>query len=106
MSLGGIKKRSVNDTVGHRLNPDIGRRVYTNDKNIVAAMLAGNLRSADSHAVVMGINQVDIVVYTQQRIDYRHGILFVPVAGHACEHLSAVTFKFPDKSVVPPLGRS
>ncbi len=69
-------------------------------------MPAGYLRCADCHTVIMGINQIDILVFPQKRINYRHCILIIPIAGTACEDYSPVIFKFLYKSIMSPFCRS
>ena len=79
MPLGRVKEGGIDNTVGHGLDTDVRGRVDSDDPDITASMAPGNFRRPDSHAVVMGINEVDVAVDFKERIDGCLSVLLVPV---------------------------
>lgn len=67
--------------------------------------MLGDLGRSDSHAVVVGVYQVNVGVYPQKGVHDRDGILLVPIAGHACQQRAACGRESIDKSFVASFGR-
>ena len=82
MSLGGVEECRVDDAVGYGLYAYGWGSVDSDDADVVAAQGFGCFGGSDGHTVVVGEYYVYVVVYPQQGVGYRQGLLLVPVGGH------------------------
>ena len=65
VAFSGIKKCSVNHSVGHSSDSNLRSSIYAYHFQ-VKTMTTGHLRGRYSHSVVVGIHQINIFIYIEQ----------------------------------------
>ena len=100
ITLCGVEKGRLYLPLRHGLQTDLGSCVDANHLHVYAKLF-GHIRRCDRHAVVVGINQIHLFMYTENRVANHSRILVVPVAIHRGDQLQPVAGGLFHEALVP-----